>query len=77
MNESDAECRNMSTFDDFSKDQRVTHISLGDGTVTHVNTEFVFVAYDKHVIKGKPCTGQYDRRWFELYPTFLFHRSEP
>lgn len=58
----------MSTFDDFHPGDRVAHISLGDGTVQSASYSIVVVRYDNKAI------GQYDRRWFELHPRYLFHR---
>lgn len=64
----------MSKFDDFKPGERVAHITVGDGVVTAIEDGCVYVQYDRPVIKGKPFTGAYDRRWFEIHPTFLFHR---
>lgn len=59
----------MSRFEDFRVGQKVAHVRLGDGRVSEVTPEYVSVRYDDKTL------GEYDHRWFELHPTFLFHRS--
>jgi hypothetical protein len=61
----------MSRFEDFKRDQKVAHIRLGDGFVTHVSADKVFVYFDRGF------NAEYDRRWFAIYPHYLFHRSDP
>lgn len=51
----------------FKQGDRVAHISLGDGVVIRSTVDSVHVRYQQ-------CTGIYDARWFELHPTWLFHR---
>ena len=59
----------MPTVDDFRSGERVAHVTLGDGVVDPVEGGVVVVHYKTGVI------GKYDRRWFELNPRFIFHRS--
>lgn len=66
----------MSTFDDFKVGECVAHISNGDGVVTAVD-DCVRVLFDRKTDKGMHWVGAYDRRWFELNPKVLFHRSTP
>ena len=69
----------MSNFEDFKPRDRVAHIMLGDGTVTHVDEFGVHVRFNRTRSNGnggrKHFEGIYDRRWFALNPTYLFHRS--
>lgn len=51
----------------FKPGDRVAHITVGDGVVIAGEPDVVTVRYQK-------LTGIYDARWFELNPTFLFHR---
>jgi hypothetical protein len=65
----------MAGFDNFKTGERVAHISCGAGVVTAADEEFVHVTYDQTNAKGRHWTGKYDRRWFELCPNYLFHRT--
>lgn len=62
--------------EDFKVGEAVAHISLGDGVVTGRPEGEVCVTYPGRGMK-RTATGRYDRRWFELHPGYLFHRSVP
>lgn len=51
----------------FKPGDRVAHITLGDGVVLRNAVDGVHIRYQN-------CEGIYDARWFELHPTWLFHR---
>ncbi len=59
----------------FQKGDSVAHIALGDGVVSDNNGVTVTVTYQTRSKTGAQHRGQYDALWFELNPTFLFHRG--
>ena len=64
----------MATINDFAAGDRVAHIRQGDGIVMQTG-DIVIVVFDKKLKNDRSIIGKYDRRWFELYPKYLFHRT--
>lgn len=67
--------KDMSPFDKFKVDDRVSHITAGEGWVTRNNGEYICVRYDRPDSKRKFFIGEYDAGWFAAHPHYLFHRS--
>lgn len=65
----------MAGFDGFHVGDEVAHITVGDGIVRAVENGEVVVEFARRDKKGRHSIGRYDRRWFELHSTYLFHRS--
>lgn len=58
-------------FKRFRPGDRVAHISAGDGVVVSSQPGVVQVQFQNFV-------GKYDKLWFDLHPSYLFHRgTEP
>lgn len=61
----------MSGFDSFRVGDRVHHNGgMGLGVVTAIDN-CVHVEYDHITPRGTHWHGEYDRRWFEMYPQSL------
>lgn len=59
----------------FQPGDHVAHITLGDGEVIHNDGKAVTVAFQRTFKDGTRMRGCYDALWFDLNPTFLFHRG--
>lgn len=62
-------------FERFQVGDSVAHITLGDGKVTRNNGEYIVVCLERPGRKRGFYVGEYDARWFQLHPRYLFHRG--
>lgn len=59
---------------DLKVGDKVVHANVGNGIVTNIENDTVYVLYETPQFKTN-AKGEYDRRWFELHPDLLTHRT--